>query len=69
VTFKELAAGGVGVGFAGFALAAGELPEAAVPLVGGPAADKELRAAADDGGDDADRRGHQERVQSEGRQS
>jgi hypothetical protein len=52
--FQELAAGGVSVGFAMFALAAGELPEAAVPLVGGAATDEEVSAAADDGGDDAD---------------
>jgi hypothetical protein len=67
--FQQLAAGGVSVGFAGFAFAAREFPEAAVPLVSGAAAHEEVRAATDDGGDDADRRGHQEQVRSEGRKS
>ena len=44
----------VGVGLAGFALAARELPESAVALVVGPLADEEVVAARDDGGDDAD---------------
>ena len=43
--FTELSARGVGVGLAGLALAAGELPESAVALVVGPLADEELVAA------------------------
>lgn len=41
----QLTACGVGVGFAGFAFAAGEFPEPAVALVVGALADEELVAA------------------------
>ena len=52
--FAELAAGGLEVGLAGFALAAGEFPEAAVPLVVGALADEHTVIDVDDGGGYAD---------------
>ena len=42
---QQLAPGRVGVGLAGLAFAAGELPESAVSLVVGPLADEEFVAA------------------------
>src|SRR5688572_7803179 len=46
--FGELSSHAVGGGFAGFALAAGELPVAAETGVGGAAADKQLAVVFDD---------------------